>query len=608
MCGISGWIDNKSVDRSVMESMTHELRHRGPDAQQIITFDNIGLGHARLSIIDLSENANQPMYNEDKSLWLVYNGEFYNFQFYREELIKKGHRFISNTDSEVLLHLYEEDGPEFVKKLRGMFAFGLWDGKQKQLMLARDRVGKKPLYYFHRNGTFLFASELKALLAHPAVDREISPEGINYYFMLGYIPRQFTVFKSIKKLLPGNYLIYKNGEIAIYPYWTLPNRVNTDLNSEEECVDKLLNILEESVKLRMISDVPLGIFLSGGVDSSIVATLMARNSSKPVKTFTIGFEESKYNELPYARQVARHIGSHHHELIVRMKQVEILEKLIYHFDEPFADSSAIPTYYVSKMAKDHVTVVLSGDGGDELFGGYNWYNWVLRRTRVNFIPFFIRKKLSLFSNMPSFNYRGKRFLNDICLDEFNIFYERTRFFSDIDIKHLLNHDIHSNTGAYRNFYEKIGKTCLERMTKTDFFYYLPDDIMTKVDRASMAVSLEARAPMLDHHLCEFAFSLSDKLKINKGIKKYLLKRIAKNLLPDNFLLERKQGFSIPLAEWMRGDLGKQIIDVINDNNIRKIINPVYVEQLLQQHRINKMNQDSKLWAVLVFGLWARKYL
>lgn len=608
MCGICGWIDNKPVNTVILESMTQELRHRGPNAQQIIAFDNVGLGHTRLSIIDLSENANQPMHNEDESLWLVYNGEFYTFKVYQQELIKKGHRFISNTDSEVLLHLYEEEGPKFVKILRGMFAFGLWDGKQKQLMLARDRVGEKPLYYFHRGGTFLFASELKALLKHPAVDREICPEAIRYYFMLGYIPRQLSIFKSINKLLPGNYLIYKNGQITTYPYWTLPSVGCSDSESEEECTETLRNKLEESVKLRLISDVPLGVFLSGGVDSSIVATLMAHHSSKPVKTFSIGFEEAKYDELPYARQVARHIGSEHHEFLVRLDQTEILEKLIYYFDEPFADSSAVPTYYVSKMARDYVTVVLSGDGGDELFGGYNWYDWVLRRTKLDFIPFPIRKIISELSNLPTCNYKGRHFLTDLWLDEYQIFIERTRFFSDGEINHLLKFDIRCNVNSHREFYENGGKSKLERMTRTDFSYYLPEDILTKVDRASMAVGLEARVPMLDHKLCEFAFSLPDKVKIKNGVKKYLLKKIAKELLPADFPLERKQGFSIPLTEWMQGDLGKKVLDALDVNYMRDLINPVFVEQLLQQHMTNRINQAQKLWAMLVFGLWGREYL
>ena len=608
MCGICGWLDKGPVDEAILQAMTRELLHRGPDAQGIEIFKNVGLGHTRLSIIDLSRNANQPMHNEDKSLWLVYNGEFYTFFSFKKELQSKGHRFISNTDSEVLLHLYEEEGPEFVKKLRGMFVFGIWDSKNKQLMLARDRVGIKPLYYFHKGSKFIFASELKALLRNPFVDRDVSLDAIGYYFTLGYIPRHHCIFKSIRKLLPGCYLLYKNGEVTIHSYWKLPERSGIPIKSNEEYAEEFLPILEEAVRIRLISDVPLGVFLSGGVDSSIVTTIMAQNSSQPIKTFSIGFEEAKYDELPYARQVARHVGSDHHELIVGLKQSEMIEKLVHYYDEPFADSSAIPTYYVSKMAKNYVTVILSGDGGDELFCGYNWYDWVLRRRKLHFIPYFIRKTSSLLGNLPSWNYRGKRFLNDLCLDEYQLFMIRTRFFSGDEISKLLKFEINTRLNEYEHFYKNAGQSAIDRMTRTDFSYYLVDDILTKVDRASMAVALEARVPLLDHKVCEFAFSLPETAKIKSGIKKYLLKKIAKKLLPSGFPLERKQGFSVPLQKWLIGPLGDKVMESITGGCIRDMINAEFVDQMLREHRATKNNHDQKLWAILVFALWGNKYL
>lgn len=604
MCGICGWVDKEPVKRPVLESMIGELRHRGPDAQQVEVLGNVGLGHARLSIIDLSSAANQPMSNEDHTIWLVYNGEFYTFQSYRKALMEKGHVFKSHTDSEVLIHLYEEHGPEFVAQMRGMFAFGMWDGKQKQLMLARDRVGIKPLYYFHKGNTFLFASELKALLKHPAVSREMSPEAISYYFMLGYIPREHCIFQSVKKLLPGHYLLYKGGQIETHCYWKLPEKKDNGPFNDEECTEVLLSKLEESVKLRLISDVPLGVFLSGGLDSSIVAALMARHSSTPVKTFTIGFEENKYDETNYARQVAKHIASEHHEFVVRIDNADSLEKLIYYFDEPFADSSAIPTYYVSKMARDHVKVVLSGDGGDELFGGYNWYGWVLDHEKLNAMPSAMRRTIGFIASRVPFNYRGRHFLQTLALNEFDTFTERTGFFSQEDSGGILTSDIRASAlDAYQDFYAKSGSSPLERLTRTDFHYYLPDDILTKVDRASMAVSLEARVPLLDHKVCEYAFSLPDNFKIRNNVKKYLLKRIAAQLLPSGFPLERKQGFSIPLKEWMKGALGEMCMEAVHSGSTDNVFRKDFIEKLFKEHVSGAHNHAQKLWAVLVFAVW-----
>ncbi|MCK5509106.1 MAG: asparagine synthase (glutamine-hydrolyzing) [Desulfobacterales bacterium] len=609
MCGICGWIDTDQVVQEILVSMCQELRHRGPDAQQIEIIGNVGLGHARLSIIDLSESANQPIPNEDKSKWLVYNGEFYTFQTYRTDLLRKGHHFISRTDSEVLLHLYEEDGPDFVEKIRGMFAFGIWDDEKKRLMLARDRVGIKPLYYYQKEGTFLFASELKALLQHPSVERELNLEAVNYYFMLGYIPRELCIFKNIRKLLPGHYLLFKDGDITTHCYWSLPQSVTSVLKTEEEYTDELLELLNESVRMRLISDVPLGVFLSGGVDSSIIAALMAKNTDTPVKTFSIGFEEAKYNELTYARRIANHIGSDHNEFIVSLDQVESIEKLAYFYDEPFADSSAIPTYFVSKMAREFVTVVLSGDGGDELFGGYNWYSWVLAQNRYNILPEFLRQSISLAAGISPGKYRGQHFLGVLALDEFNTFLERTGYFVGKELAKLLpdahTKDCHSQ---YQVFYNAQGREPLDRLTRTDFHYYLPDDILTKVDRASMSVSLEARVPLLDHKICEFAFQLPSSMKLRHNTKKYLLKKLAAKILPDDFPLERKQGFSIPLQSWMDGEVGTLLSQVVNDGKVKEIINIPFVVSLLNEHRRNNVDNGQKLWAVLMFGLWCQRYL
>lgn len=608
MCGICGWVDNGHVDKEILLSMCQKLRHRGPDAQQIKILGNVGLGHARLSIIDLRDAANQPISNEDKSKWLVYNGEFYTFQPYREELLRKGHHFISRTDSEVLLHLYEEDGPDFVKNLRGMFAFGIWDNEEKRLMLGRDQVGIKPLYYYQNSRTFLFASELKALLQHPSVERELNFEAVNYYFMLGYIPRELCIYKNIKKLLPGHYLLFKDGAITTHCYWNLPESLPSVVKTEGGYTDELFELLNESVRMQLVSDVPLGVFLSGGVDSSIVAALMAKNTNTPVKTFSIGFKEAKYNELNYARRVAKHIGSDHHEFIVSLDQVEAIEKLAYFFDEPFADSSAIPTYFVSKMAKEYVTVVLSGDGGDELFGGYNWYSWVLQKNKFNVIPKKLRQLISTSTDLTSRRFKGKHFLKSLSYDEFETFLERTNFFSCEELSKLLPMEYNNKyVEDYKDFYTSQGSDTLARLTKTDFRFYLPDDILTKVDRASMAVSLEARVPILDHKICEFAFRLPNSFKIKNNSKKYLLKKVARRLLPNDFPLERKQGFSIPLSEWMKEKAGEMCMDLVRSQREKgTIFNCGYVEKLYNEHKTGYRNHANKLWAILCFCTWQER--
>lgn len=610
MCGICGWIHKEGVDRKILESMTRRLRHRGPDAQQVEILGSVGLGHARLSIIDLSEQGNQPICNEDKSLYLVYNGEFYNYNDYRENLIKQGHTFKSRTDSEVVLHLFEEEGLDFLQKIRGMFAFAIWNRKNKELLLVRDRVGIKPLYYYHDGRNFIFASELKAILQHPEVSKKIDPDALSAYFTMGYIPREMSIFKSIKKLLPGHYLIFKDTNFDIHRYWLLPEVDRRyDFSDEESLIEELYALLEESVRLRLISDVPLGLFLSGGIDSSIVASLAAKNSTKPIKTFSIGFDTEKYDELFYARTIAEHIGAEHHEFIVSLDDADILNKLMYFYDEPFADSSAIPTYYVSDITRARVKVALSGDGGDELFGGYNWYIWTLKQNELEYLPLFFRNFISNISTILPINYKGRHFLSVLNHNEYETFHERIRFFSEDELSNLLRFPIISkHRDTLKRFYLNAGNDALERMTRTDFSYYLPDDILTKVDRASMAVSLEARVPLLDHKVCEFAFSLPDKFKIRNGIKKYVLKKLAGRLLPPRFQLERKQGFSIPLKEWMQGNLGNTVIDAQHNAEIKCIINEKLVKDLLLQHRSGLADNGQKLWAILIFALWADKYL
>lgn len=599
MCGICGVKDKIVIDRNNLKEMTSSLRHRGPDSSNIEVLRNTGLGHARLSIIDLSASGNQPMSNEDQTIWLTYNGEFYTFIEYKEELIKKGHIFKSNTDSEVIIHLYEEYGLEFVEKLRGMFSFAIYNSKEDRLVLVRDRVGIKPLYYYYDGSKFVFASEIKAILKYPGVNREIDFEALNMFFTFGYISGEKSIYKNIKKLPPAHYLVFEKDKIKIKRYWTLPGKIN--YRNEHETLIDLDNILNEAVRMRMVSDVPLGVLLSGGVDSSLVASIMAKHSDKPIKTFSISFSDNKYNEIEHARKVAEYIGSEHYEFNVDLEKSEIIEDLMYYYDEPFADSSAIPTYFVSKMAKEYVTVVLSGDGGDELFGGYNWYDWMYRKAAFERVPITLRRIIGSLNRITPLNYPGKHFLSVFDYNEYDTFFERTAFFNKKELKKLLNIDRNEDyLNDYKDFYNNSGTTLLQRLTRTDFNHYLSDDILTKVDRASMSVSLEARVPLLDHKLCEFAFSLPDEFKIKGRYRKYIIKQIAKNYLPPDFNYERKQGFSIPQSEWLRGKYGDIILDMIPDN---EYLHKNYVKALVKEHKSGNKINSKKLWPILIFLLW-----
>jgi len=619
MCGIAGIHDRRTVvSEEQLQEMAKTMKHRGPDSTGFYISKNrkTGFAHNRLAIIDLSATANQPMSNEDDTVWIVFNGEIYNFQTIRKSLIKKGHRFKSKGDSEVILHLFEEKGIRLFKDLNGMFAFCLFDENNEDIFIARDRVGIKPLYYYFKNGLFAFASEIKALLTIPQVSKDLDLEGLDFYFTLGYIPQDLSIFKDIKKLRPGCYLKFNGYDINIFTYWNLNSR-RRKLNSwnESDLIDALEDKLTDAVKIRMISDVPIGSFLSGGLDSSLVTKIMSQQSNKPLNTFTIGFDSAEHNETPYARIVANQIESNHKEYFVKINAVDSLEKLLYYFDEPFADASLIPTYYISKIAKEYVTVILSGDGGDELFAGYNWYTWVLLLTRL-------KKQFGSKANLMTYlakllpeGFEGKHILSVLNSDISHQFLERISFFNPQEKLSLYKNELKKMKGEqstetrYLEFFECIEGDCIERMTITDFHYYLPEDILTKVDRASMGVSLETRLPWLDHRLIEFAYSLPSNLKINGKRKKYLTKELAKKLLPKNFLLERKQGFCIPINEWMKDRLGDMLQEELENRFISEFLNKDYVYKLLDKHRKHrKINYGAKLFSILFFSMWYRRYI
>ncbi len=616
MCGIVGVVDRAGVDEDRLARMRDTMRHRGPDDAGIwIASDRaVALAHRRLSIIDLSSLGHQPMSDSGGTCRIVLNGEVYNFLELRKELQGKGHAFRSRTDTEVVLEAYKEWGTDCLGRLNGMFAFCIHDARDRTLFIARDRVGKKPLYYSHSGGRFVFASELKAIAVGGFVPREIDLLALNDYLTFGYIGGERCIFKDVRKLPPAHAMVYQidSGAVRIWRYWE-PPPLSTQQASESALLAELERLLEDAVRLRMISDVPLGAFLSGGIDSSLVVAMMCRVAREPVKTYSIGFAESRHNELPYARIVADHFHTDHHEIIVTPDAFAVLPSRVGQFDEPFADASMIPTYYVSKATRDHVKVALSGDGGDELFGGYRQYRamrWNYYAAR--YIPGLIRKGIAGGAAHLPDAVAGKRQLQRLEFDPLGAFIDRSThsFFKERYRRPLLKPDLLAALGEDFSDSERTRRACAEgrdgdfisRLTYTDFKTYLPDDIMVKVDRASMLVSLEARAPFLDYRIAEFASAkVPGGLKVKGQTTKYLLKKLAGRLLPTQLDTKRKWGFSLPIDAWFRGPLYPRVRETIlegcGDYFARE-----YVEKLLRDHKAG-VNHSGRLFALLVLSIW-----
>jgi asparagine synthase (glutamine-hydrolysing) len=555
MCGIAGFIDywsrnsGDTTERGrLLKRMCDVIRHRGPDDDGFFLKTGVALGMRRLSIIDVAGGA-QPISGEDGSVTIVFNGEIYSFQELRPQLENHGHTFATNSDTEAIVHAYEEYGAACVNHLRGMFAFAIWDEKERELFIARDRVGKKPLYYtITKDGTFVFGSEIKSILEHPEVDREIDLEALDAYFTLGYVPDPLSIFRGIRKLPPGHHLTFSSRGLSIQQYWDFNFKPSASRNPDDY-VDELRALLSESVRLRLISDVPLGAFLSGGIDSSTIVALMARHMDQPVKTFSIGFHEDSYNELKYARLTATKLGTDHHEFFVTPQICDVIDELVWHFDEPFADPSAIPTYMVSKLARDHVTVVLSGDGGDELFAGYTHYVVQESRRAFGALPRTLRQSV-----MRPLSYRlphgawGRNYLHNISLDPIDRYLDSMSNFTELGKGSLYTDDFRNalRTKDYlaRTFREFAAKVHtnepLDQLLYIDGKTYLPGDILVKVDRMSMATSLEVRVPLLDHKLIDFVTRVPASLKLAGTETKQLLKRVAKDLIPSEILNRPKQ--------------------------------------------------------------------
>jgi asparagine synthase (glutamine-hydrolysing) len=626
MCGICGKvnIDGTPVDGTLIGNMAEVLAHRGPDDSGFFVKDGLGLGHRRLSVIDLSAAAHQPMGSDDGILWIVFNGEIYNFISLKEELLAKGHSFRSNSDTEVILHLYREEGTDCVKRLRGMFAFAIWDEREKSLFLARDRVGKKPLFYYHDQKSFVFGSEIKAILQDPSVPRKPDYSAIHHYLTWQCVPAPFSAFEGIRKLPPAHTLLLKGGRVEIQRYWKLDYLPKHSI-SFEELKSEIVERLKEATRLRMISDVPLGAFLSGGVDSSAVVALMAGISTTPVKTFSIGFKESAYNELPFARMVAQRFGTDHTEFIVEPDAVEVLPKLVWHYNEPFADSSAIPSYYVAKMAREHVTVVLNGDGGDENFAGYSRYAANLFADRLSrfFPPQLAKLFLPLAMALPhgsdptNFFWRLKRFLQEyVKSPELRNASWMSHFTPEMK-KGLYTADFAGKvdtvapwTLMVERFRETDAVDFTDKSLYADVMMYLPDDLLVKMDVATMASSLEARSPFLDHEFMEFVARIPAHYKLKGMTTKHILKEAFRGILPDDVLFREKMGFAVPIDHWFRKELKEMAYDTLLDRRSRErgYFNYGYVKQILDEHVSGQWNWQHHIYNLLMLELWHRQFI
>jgi asparagine synthase (glutamine-hydrolysing) len=624
MCGICGivlpGVDSSQAGERTVRRMCSCLVHRGPDEEGVYASGSIALGHRRLSIIDLS-GGRQPLCNEDGSVWVIFNGEIYNYRSIRDDLREKGHRFRTRSDTEVIVHLYEEYGDEMFGKLNGMFAIGLWDAANRKLLLARDRLGKKPLYYSMQDGKFLFASELKAILAVPEVPREVAPESVSDYLSFLYVPPPATIFRGIHKLEPATYLVFHGGEITRKRYWKPVFGSGSGL-SWTSALERFQDLLQDAVRLRMESEVPLGAFLSGGIDSSSVVAVMAKLSDRPVKTTSIGFREVSFNELPYAGEVARRYATDHHEFILEADFIRDLASILYHLDEPFGDSSALPTYLLCKKMRQNVTVALSGDGGDENFAGYDRYVSALAEERIrNRVPaLFLNLLFSGIKGIISPYVRSYARIENLTLD-LPLAACNTFFCFDDELKGNLFTGMfrgtlgdHSSVDVMERYFRDVdGLASLSRLQYVDLVSYLPEDILMKVDRMSMAHSLEVRAPLLDYRMVEFAAGLPPQWKIRNGSGKRFLKDAVAAMIPEDILNRSKMGFGVPIGAWFRGRLHSLVEAVLFDRKTiaRGYFEPAFLRNLWARHIKGpawQIDVSHLLWVLLVLELWHRLYV
>jgi asparagine synthase (glutamine-hydrolysing) len=625
MCGIVGQAraDGKLVGAELVTEMCAALEHRGPDSRGMYVTQGAGLGIQRLAIIDLA-SGDQPIFNEDRAVVVVLNGEIYNFQQLRGELERRGHRFRTRSDTEVIVHLYEEQGPDCIRSLHGMFGLAIWDEPRRRLVLARDRLGKKPLYYSARNGILSFASELPALMRDSSIPRDLDHQALDAYLGLRWVPSPRTAYNAIKKLPPASTLVYEHGHVEIARYWQLDYARKERFHSEAELHERIRHEIREATRKRLIADVPLGAFLSGGVDSSAVVAAMAEASATPVKTFSVGFTFEEYNELPLARITAERFGTAHEEAVVEPRAIEIVPRIVRHYGEPFADASAIPSFYVAEMTRRHVTVALNGDGGDESFGGYTRYVANAALARAQALPPRVRRAIAAAGTripangrINSWPSRLRRFSYGLALDGPDRYAAYMTELNGLDRDALYSDDYRAEIG--RSLLPGVitdpwrassGPDAVDVMLDVDTQTYLVDDLLTKMDIATMAHSLEARSPLLDHQWMEFCASLPARMKVRGLQKKVALRAALRGWVPDEILDAPKRGFRVPMAEWLRNDLRDYARDVLLDSGTesRGYFNQDYVRSLLQRHQSGIEDRSQALWTLLVFELWHREFV
>ncbi|MDD2774177.1 MAG: asparagine synthase (glutamine-hydrolyzing) [Elusimicrobiales bacterium] len=627
ICGVYNFGTGAAAGETELRRMNALLVHRGPDDEGFRLDGPVGIAMRRLSIIDLS-TGHQPISNEDGTIWIVFNGEIYNFPELRAYLESRGHVFRTKTDTEAIIHLYEEHGRDCVKKLRGMFAFAIWDAPKKRLFAARDRVGKKPLCYFAGNGRFVFASELRSVMAADGVPKELDPRAVDMFLSLQYIPAPRTIYKGVRKLPPAHTLTVESGRVSVEPYWDLPLDEERRGISLSDARSEIRRKLTEAVKIRMIADVPLGAFLSGGVDSSIIVALMSRLSDRPVKTFSVGFAEQEFCELDYARELAQMYGCDHHEFIVRPEMAEVLPKLAWHYSEPYADASALPSYYVARETRKHVTVALNGDGGDENFAGYLRYVAMKLAHYWDYLPVPMQKAISASAELlPEKNapfgtlWRAKRFLRSAVFSDFpSRHLKMVCYFSEEDKRPLYSktfmHALGEDLSAAKNYigesYSKAaGLDFVNQLLYVDMKTYLPEDLMVKMDIACMANSLEGRSPLLDHEFMELCFGLKGDWKLcGVNRTKWILKETFRDMLPDTIRKRGKMGFGIPLGPWFRVELKKYWEEhCLSPKALsRGYFDESALRALWTEHQTGKRDHGYRLWALLMLELWHETFL
>ena len=603
MCGIVGFSWN---NKNLLKKMIKSVAHRGPDEFGYYLDDKISLGHQRLKVIDL-KSGRQPIHNEDDCIQIVFNGEIYNYLDLRNDLEKKGHRFYTNTDTEVIVHSYEEWGINCVNYFNGMFAFAIWDSTYKKLFLARDRLGIKPLYYYFDGDKFIFASEIKAILEYEGIEREVDLNALNEYFTYRYVPTNRTMIKNIYKLLPGHILIFKNNEINVSRYWDLKESITN--NSESYYTSKLRELLRESVKIRLMSDVPLGVYLSGGIDSSCIVALMSEIRDN-IKTFSVGFGSEGESEVDYARFVSEYFGTEHHEINVNEEDLKILPEMVWHLDEPIADAATLPTYVISRFAKKEVTVVLAGEGGDELFAGYDNYKIMMLGHKFSkTIPDFLKPKISKVSKYFSDHSNAKRVFDLMCAkDEYERYSDVISLFNENEMNKLGFNKENSSNNYFPNNMKLLNKLLYFGINT-----WLPNDFLMKADKMTMAHAIEERVPLLDHNIAEFSFTLPTNLKLRGMSGKYIFKKAMVGILPKRIIYRRKHGYNAPMDYWFKHSL-KDVLAQLLDESSHNLYNKENAMNLLKEFQRSgksyKMNfyNAQKLWSILIFEMWHKMFI